>query len=78
MFGWVPDKLKSRKLWAAFLCAVFVAGNKVFGFGLSDDVINWVSGIAMAYIGGQGMVDAVVASKKTVDAVTGGSPKDGE
>ena len=43
MFGWVPERFKSRKLWAAFLCAVLVAGNKVFGFGLSDDVTGSVS-----------------------------------
>lgn len=50
------EKLKSRKLWAAIIAAVLNAvGTQV---GLTPDQLLPITGVAVAYILGQGVADA--------------------
>ena len=52
------DKLKSRKLWMAVAGALLVIANEGLGLGLPEDSILALAGILVAYILGQGVVDA--------------------
>ncbi len=55
------QKLSSRKLWAAVLCAVFAVVTAIFGEELSPEVAEVLkTGIygLIAYIFGEGVVDA--------------------
>lgn len=52
------NKLKSRKLWMAVAGAVLVIANEGLGLNLPEDSILALAGILIAYILGQGLVDA--------------------
>ena len=56
------EKLKSRKLWAAIVGAsLTILGNSL---GLPEGITTNVNHILMAYIAGQGIVDAATALKQ--------------
>lgn len=58
----IPEKLKSRKLWAAVLgSAILTLGQ---GLGLPADISQWLVTIIVAYIAGQTVVDSVDAAVK--------------
>lgn len=55
------EKLKSRKLWAAIAgSALTILGSSL---GLPEAITTNVNHILMAYIAGQGIVDAATALK---------------
>ena len=64
----MKEKLKSRKLWMAIGGLLTVAATEWLNLSpeLTDKVVNAVIIIVPAYIGGQGIVDAMkeYASKK--------------
>lgn len=54
----MSEKLKSRKLWVALLVPILVTVNELFDFGLDEGTITAVVSAAVAYVLGQGVVDA--------------------
>ena len=68
------QKLTSRKLWAAVLCAVFAAVTAIFGDELDAEAVEMLkTGIygLIAYIFGEGVVDvARIVGQSKVDAVS--------
>ena len=58
------EKLKSRKFWIAVVTALLVVANDGLGLNLPADSIKTVAEIVIAYIIGQGAVDAVSSLKK--------------
>lgn len=59
----LKEKLKSRKMWAAFVTGALIVANDAFQLGMSEETVKWVGGLAGAYILGQSGVDAVVTLK---------------
>lgn len=68
------QKLSSRKLWAAVLCAVFAVVTAIFGEDLSPEIVEVLkTGIygLIAYIFGEGVVDVVrILGNAKVDAAS--------
>lgn len=68
------QKLSSRKLWAAILCAVFAVVTAIFGDELDAEAVEMLkTGIygLIAYIFGEGVVDvARIVGQSKVDAVS--------
>jgi hypothetical protein len=64
------SKFASRKFWIVIATALIVALNKELGFGLSEDAILSLVGVASAYLVGQGVADAgkELASKGATNA----------
>ena len=52
------DRLKSRKLWMAVAGAALVVLNEGLGLNIPEDAVLALAGIIIAYILGQGVVDA--------------------
>lgn len=59
----LKEKLKSRKMWAAFVTGALIAANDAFQLGMSEETVKWIGGLAGAYILGQSGVDAVATLK---------------
>lgn len=59
----IPDKLKSRKLWATVIVSVANAINGQFQF-IPNDVLANITHLAMVYIGGQAVVDFSAVKNK--------------
>lgn len=58
----VPDKLKSRKFWAALLGAVLpIAAAYLSGDVALDKALELSSAVLISYVFGQGAVDALAA-----------------
>jgi len=55
----IPDKLKSRKLWAAILAGLVVALNRFFELGLTEADINKIVTALVSYIFVEGGADLV-------------------
>ena len=57
------EKLKSRKLWVAISGLLTVVATEWIGVSpeIAEKVISAVVGITCAYVGGQGIVDALAA-----------------
>jgi hypothetical protein len=57
------EKLKSRKLWAAFVTSsiLFFADP----LGIPPDSAQWIAGIVASYIIGQGIADAGAGKSQT-------------
>ena len=53
----MPNKLKSRKLWAAIATALVVVANQVFDFGLKDAATTQIVAVIITYLVAQGYVD---------------------
>jgi uncharacterized membrane protein len=51
-------KFKSRKFWMAVVSALLVVANDGLSLGLPAEAVLAVSGVAVSYILGQGLVDA--------------------
>lgn len=68
------QKLSSRKLWAAVLCAVFAVVTAIFGEDLSPEIVEVLkTGIygLISYIFGEGVVDVVrILGNAKVDAAS--------
>jgi uncharacterized membrane protein len=60
----MKDKLKSRKFWMAVVTGLLVILNDGLGLNLPSDAIKSVVEVVIAYIIGQGAVDAVSSLKK--------------
>jgi hypothetical protein len=52
------DKLKSRKLWAAFGTAVAILAVEIFELPIDLEAIYAIAGVGSVYIAGQSLVDA--------------------
>lgn len=55
----IPDRLKSRKLWLAVLASVVTFGNYYLGWGLTVQEVTQVISPLLAYIGAEGLADAL-------------------
>jgi uncharacterized membrane protein len=53
------DKLKSRKFWLTVATAILTIANEGLGWNLPTDAIMQVVAVVIAYVLGQGAVDAV-------------------
>jgi uncharacterized membrane protein len=60
----MTDKLKSRKFWMAAVTGLLVILNDGIGLNLPSEAIKNVVEVVIAYIIGQGAVDAVSSLKK--------------
>ena len=62
----MKQKLKSRKLWVALGGLLTVVATEWIGVGpeIAEKVIGAVVAITCAYVGGQGLVDALAAYAK--------------
>jgi len=58
------NKIKSRKFWMAVVGALLVVLNDGLGLNLPTESIKTVAEVIIAYIIGQGAVDAVSSLKK--------------
>lgn len=69
----MKQKLKSRKLWVALGGLLTVVAIEWIGIGpeIAEKVIGAVVAITCAYVGGQGLVDALAAYAKGT-ALAGG------
>lgn len=69
----MKDKLKSRKLWVALGGLLTVIATEWIGVSpdIAEKVIGAVVAITCAYVGGQGLVDALAAYAKG-SALAGG------
>ena len=69
----MKQKLKSRKLWVALGGLLTVIATEWIGVGpeIAEKVIGAVVAITCAYVGGQGLVDALAAYAKGT-ALAGG------
>lgn len=59
-----PEKLKSRKLWLALAGAVLPVLNDGLGWGLSPETVTMVLLMLGAFIGVEGVADAVSRLRK--------------
>jgi hypothetical protein len=67
----IPDKLRSRKFWAALLGAVLpIAASYLTGDVGLDKALELSSAVVISYVFGQGAVDALAARNAgpTIDA----------
>lgn len=60
----IPEKIKSRKLWATVIIAVLNAFNGQLQFVPDDTLLN-ITHLVMVYIGGQAFVDFAGEKGKT-------------
>ena len=63
MSGLLVDKLTSRKLWITIAGGVVIVFGKAFGLELTETQLWDVAIGVAAYVGGQGVVDAVKAHR---------------
>ena len=59
------DKLKSRKLWMTVFGSAVVAFGEQFGIELDTEQIIAISGMILAYLGTQGVIDKNADVHKT-------------
>ena len=66
-------RLNSRKLWVSLIGMALIAFSPIIAgsSGAAGSMVTAISLIAMAYVGGQGAVDAI--TKHTKQKETGGS-----
>lgn len=57
----IKDKLKSRKFWVAAATFMVLILNPLVGKPLDDETQQKLWQVAVAYIGGEGLVDAARA-----------------
>lgn len=58
------NKFKSRKFWMALVTGLLIIANDGLGLNLPSEAIKQVVEVVIAYIIGQGAVDAVSSLKK--------------
>jgi len=60
----IPDKLKSRKFILAVVTALLIIANEGLNLNIPEDAVIKIVQLVIAYIGIEGVADAVSRAKK--------------